>query len=183
MAFIKDYQPKHDPSFSQPLKPFGFSESKTAFATVHKYLISKGIVDASSDSLVEDLLDGTKTDEVIVNTIIDKLSGLKTSHSLNEKLVYIALGGFYKLEIMMRIRRGLAKHKKDCQKALAENDFEFAKTLIKGDTSAITEEECIKALNSRIKAISKVGNLHGEHFLKRVYHVSDGWKINLQDLQ
>jgi len=170
---------------NQPTKsqPIGFMESKTLFGQVHSYLINKGILDGSSHSLVEDLLDGTKTDEVLVNELVNKLSGL-SPHSLIQKLVYIALGGFYKLEISKRCKKILKRHLSDVTDALNSRNVAYGATLIsKKKSDTIYEDDAIKALNMRADALLEVLALNGDHFLKRAQHVAPSFKIRLSKIR
>lgn len=183
MAMIKDYLPSSLTQKSKPKKRIGFLESSTKFGKVHKYLIEKGIVDGSSNSLVEDLLDEKLAGVEAVETILKKLSGIKTEHSLTEKLVYIALGGFFKLEISMRIRKALEIQEKKLRKAINDEEFDIGYSLIKGSENEIQVSDLKKAIEMRLRAIRTVAKLHGAHFFKRAYHVSDGWKIPLEDVR
>lgn len=163
------------------LKEFNgsFRENKTAFGKIHEFLIKHKIIDGSSDSLLQDILDGTKTDDVAIDLIVKRIGNSNIS-DIVEKLVYLALSGFFRWEIVTRIKAYLRKHLKACNEANIKQDYAFMKTLVV-DGATISDVNLRIALTSRINALKEVLSLHGEHFLKRSIFVSPGFLINMSN--
>lgn len=150
-----------------------FREAKTAFGRLHQFLVTHSILDGSSDSLVEDITDGS-TPELIIDQVVARI-GNESISVIAEKLAYLALGGIFKVEISIRLRRYLYKHLEEAKKAKAAKDFEFMNSIAM--ENGLPEEELIKVLNSRIQALRDVLALRGNHFLKRAKYVAPGFKV------
>jgi len=156
-----------------------FFETRTAFGRIHQFLIKKKIIDGSADSLFEDILDGTISDDAAIDLIVKKIGPAPLS-DIVEKLVYIALSGFFKLEIYLRLKRSLVLHLKDCNDALAKQDYAFMRTIVMNSDN-INEKVLVIALNSRITALKQVLAMHGDRFYKRSIFVSPGFKLDMSN--
>lgn len=141
---------------------------------MHNALVAKGIIDGSSNSLVADFLDGTKTDDQLVSLVVGVIRPKNLADEA-EKLAYLAIGGFAKFASVRRLKRALYKYKKELYSDFVAKNITALKHVVK-DSNA-TEDVILKSVKSRLHAIDEVLNLRGDHFLKRARFVAKGYQI------
>jgi hypothetical protein len=153
-----------------------FSKSKERYSGLHKFLISKGILDGSSDDLILDIVDGVKPGQA-VDEIMNRMGKLNYAEII-EKLAYLAIGGVLKIAINLRIRHIIKDHRSEVRKAIDSKDLTVLKSLV-FEPQLFAEEQLVKVARSRLKAINEVLALRGDHFLKRAKFVSPGFRVKV----